>query len=232
MFETPYKRARHKVVAKVLASLNAEFLGRTKCYFGGGTRIVLELGEYRESADIDFLCSDRTGYRTLRAAIKPDSLGELASMPLELLREIRADQYGLRTVIQIDNEPIKFEIINEARIDLGTVSIETIPVPCLDRATCFAEKILANDDRGLDESVANRDVIDIAFMIEAWGMDAFHQGMQMAHEAYGEGVAGALRKAAQKLLDKKSYYKKCLLVLAIGDATTLMSGLSRIVARK
>jgi len=231
MSKPAYKRARHNAVGKLLASLNADFLGEAKCFFGGGTRIVLELNEYRESADVDFLCSDRAGYRALRAAIKPDSLGELACAPLQLLREIRADQYGLRTIIQIDQEPIKLEFINEARIDLAATFIKPIPVPCLNRATCFAEKILANDDRGMDESVASRDVIDITFMIEAWSMAAFVQGLQIARGAYGEGVDGALVKAAQKLLDQKNYFKKCLTALAINEGTTLKSGLARIVAQ-
>src|SRR5690349_2724857 len=98
MSKPGYTRARHNAVDKVLARLNADFLAHAKCFFGGGTRIVMELNEYRESASIDFLCSERTGYRELRSTIGPDSLGEIASAPLMLLREIRADQYGLRTI--------------------------------------------------------------------------------------------------------------------------------------
>lgn len=231
MSKPRYERARHITVDKVLARLNADFLAQAKCFFGGGTRIVLELKEYRESADIDFLCSDREGYRALRSTIQPDSLGQLASAPIELLREVRADQYGLRTVLQIDHEPIKFEIVNEARIDLAGVLIERLHVPCLDRTCCFAEKILANDDRGLDESVASRDVIDIAYMIEAWGMQAFLEGALKARDAYGTGVNDTLRSSARKLSQNKSYFKKCVTTHGITDVTTLASGLRRIVAR-
>ena len=231
MSKPVYARARHNAVDQVLARLNADFLGRAKCFFGGGTRIVLELNEYRESADIDFLCSDREGYRALRLSIRPDSLGELALAPLELLREVRADQYGLRTVLQVGSEPIKFEIINEARIDLSGGLIERLHVPCLDRTCCFAEKVLANADRGLDESVASRDVIDLAYMIEAWGMQAFIQGTLGACDAYGKGAEAAVRASAQKLLEKKTYFKKCVTSHAITDLKTLVSGLRRIAAR-
>lgn len=215
---------------KVLAGLNADFLGRAKCFFGGGTRIVLELNEYRESADIDFLCSDRAGYRELRSTISHDSLGALVCAPFELVREVRADQYGVRTVVQIDHEPIKFEIVNEARIDLAGASVDGLHVPCLDRTCCFAEKVLANDDRWLDESVASRDVIDIAYMIEAWGMQAFIEGTRRARDAYGKGAEASLRASAQKLLQKKNYFKKCVTSLGITDVSTLASGLGRIVA--
>ena len=231
MSKPDYSRARHNSVDKVLARLNGDFLAQAKCFFGGGTRIVLELNEYRESADIDFLCSDRTGYRALRSTIRANSLGELAAEPLELLREVRADQYGLRTVLMIDNEPIKFEIVNEARIDISGGLIDRLHVHCLDRVCCFAEKLLANDDRGLDESVASRDVIDVAFMIEAWGKAAFIDGAQRARDAYGKGAEAALRASARKLLEKKNYFQKCVSSLGISDVDTLASGLRRIVAR-
>jgi len=231
MSKPGYSRARHNAVDKVLARLNGDFLSHAKCFFGGGTRIVLELNEYRESADIDFLCSDRDGYRDLRSTIRHDSLGELASVPLELLREVRADQYGVRTIVQIDNESIKFEIINEARIDLSGELIDWLHVPCLDRICCFAEKVLANDDRWLDESVASRDVIDIAYMIEAWGGQAFIEGTHRARDAYGKGAETSLRASAKKLLGKKTYFKKCVTSLGITDVNTLVSGLGRIIAR-
>ena len=231
MSKPGYLRARHNAVDRVLARLNADFLARTKCFFGGGTRIVLELNEYRESADIDFLCSDREGYRALRSTIRPDSLGELALAPLGFLREIRSDQYGLRTVLLVDDEPIKFEIVHEARIDLSGSLIERLHVPSLDRSCCFAEKVLANADRGLDESVASRDVIDIAYMIEGWGMQAFVEGVHRARDAYGKGVEAALRTSAQKLLEKKTYFKKCVSAHAITDVTNLTSGLRRIAGR-
>ena len=63
-----YRRPVHRQVLAILSTLDAAFLEQARCFFGGGTRIVLELGEYRESRDIDFLCSDRDGYRRLREA--------------------------------------------------------------------------------------------------------------------------------------------------------------------
>lgn len=96
-----YRRPRHRTVARILAALDATVLMQSHCCFGGGTRIALELDEYRESEDIDFLCSDLGGYRALRGGIGERSLG--AIMPawpagIALLRDVRADQYGIRTV--------------------------------------------------------------------------------------------------------------------------------------
>ena len=48
----------------------AAMLRSHHCYFGGGTAIVLRHGEYRESADIDFLVSDIAAYRSLRQRLQ------------------------------------------------------------------------------------------------------------------------------------------------------------------
>ena len=136
-----YRRPRHRKVARVLNVLNAVFLAQTRCFFGGGTRIALELDEFRESEDIDFLCSDLAGYRALRGGIGERSLGAiLPAWPagITLLRDVRADQYGIRTVIGVDAAPVKFEIILEARIALAPVRHKKFPVPVLDRASCVA----------------------------------------------------------------------------------------------
>jgi hypothetical protein len=225
-----YSRARHTAVGKILSALNSEFLGRSKCFFGGGTRVVLELKEYRESADIDFLCSDRDGYRALRSTITNISLGKMAARPIPLAREVKADQYGIRTIVSVGEELVKFEIVREARIDLGGMSVRGIHAPCLDRQCCFAEKILANDDRWIDESVLNRDVIDLAYMIEAWDLDLFLEGMRLAHQAYGDTVLKSVRSAAKKLIDEKTYLKKCVEGLRVTKTSTLLSGLRRIIS--
>jgi hypothetical protein len=225
-----YSRLRHIAVDKALSALNGEFLSRSKCFFGGGTRVVLELKEYRESADIDFLCSDRDGYRALRSTISNVSLGEMAAQAIALAREIKVDQYGIRTILKVDDELIKFEVVRESRIDLYGVSVKDLRVPCLDRRCCFAEKILANDDRWIDESVLSRDIIDLAFMIEAWQSALFLEGMSIAHRAYGDNVLKSVRSAATKLMDEKTYYKKCIEGLRVTKTSILVSGLKRIIS--
>ena len=69
------KRPHHQRVLNLLNSLSAELLETTACYFGGGTRIILELDEYRESLDVDFLCANQDGYRELRNQVSNQSLG-------------------------------------------------------------------------------------------------------------------------------------------------------------
>ena len=231
MSKRGFSRPRHATVERILGALNAPFLDRNQCYFGGGTRIVLSLDEYRESADIDFLCSSREGYRNLRSAINNRSLGEIAAGEINLAREVVADRYGIRTFIEADGQKIKFEIINEGRIDVSGNKQRDLHVPCLDERTCFAEKFLANADRWNDESFLGRDAIDLAYMIEGWGMERFLEGGRIARAAYGDAVETSARAAARKLLEKKDYFKKCVDGLRVTNTVTLVAGLKRIAAR-
>ncbi|MFM2074939.1 MAG: hypothetical protein RJB34_1244 [Pseudomonadota bacterium] len=124
MFERPH----HQRIAHILAALDGNALAQHGCWFGGGTCIALRFGEYRESVDMDFLVSDATGYRELRQLLT--GIHGLApvtrpgAIPLELVREMRADQYGLRTQVQMDGHAIKFEIVREARITLQAPSAQ------------------------------------------------------------------------------------------------------------
>src|SRR5690348_8824101 len=150
MPEAAFRRPAHREVIAVLRALDRSFLARAKCYFGGGTRIAMELGEYRESRDIDFLCADKDGYRLLRESVGETTLAPLAARAVKLAREVRSDQYGIRTFIARKEASLKFEIIREARIGLAATEVPLLPVACLDRVHSFAEKFLANTDRGLD----------------------------------------------------------------------------------
>jgi hypothetical protein len=215
----------HRQVLAILSRFDAAFLERARCYFAGGTRIVMELGEYRESRDIDFLCSDRDGYRTLREAAAARSLGGVATGKLEFARDVRADQYGIRTIVSTNGAGLKFEIVREARIDIAGEKVAGIPVRCLTRRHCFAEKFLANADRGLDESTLSRDAVDLAHMIEGWSRQDADAGLALATSAYGEAISRSLESVIAKLRQDRAYRNRCIEGLEIADPDVLTAGL-------
>ena len=223
-------RARHRTVLAALRALDAGFLERTQCYFGGGTRIVLALDEYRESADIDFLCADRMGYRALRSTVSDTSLGRIARGGLKLAREVIADRYGIRTFLDVGGEKLKLEIILEGRIGLSGGAENGLPVPALDAASCCAEKFLANADRWSDESALGRDAIDLAFMAARWGRETLRAGAATATEAYGKVVASDAKRAATKMLERANWRRRCVAALSLTDTRTLLSGLRTLAA--
>lgn len=226
------QRARHKTVLAALRSLDAAFLARCECYFGGGTRIVLALGEYRESADIDFLCASREGYRMLRSTVTDTSLGRIAKSRLALAREVIADRYGIRTFLDVGGEKLKLEIILEGRIGLASAAADELPVAALDAASCCAEKFLANADRWNDESALGRDAIDLAFMAARWEHTELRAGFATATGAYGKVVATAARRAATRLVEQSAWRRRCVAALNLSDTRTLLSGLRMLAARR
>jgi len=225
-------RPRHRTVLAALHALNADFLARAECYFGGGTRIVLGLAEYRESADIDFLCARREGYRDLRATVNEASLGRIAKASLKLAREVTADRYGIRTFLDVGGEKLKLEIILEGRIGLSGGAADGLPVVALDEASCCAEKFLANADRWGDESALGRDVIDLAFMAARWGREPLRAGLAIAAEAYGKSVAREAKRATTKMLERADWRRRCVAALSLTDTRTLLAGLRAVATAR
>ena len=227
---TAFRRPWHRLVARVLASLNRALLASSNCYFGGGTRIVMELDEFRESVGADFLCSDRSGYRLLRNTVTGRSLGEIFTGDYELIREVRRDMYGIRTFLRVDGEPVKFEIVFEGRLSLTGTAPGLFPVDALDQTSCIAEKLLAHADRGLDDSTHARDLVDLAFMAASWPAASWNPAMEAAESAYGAVVAREL-DAGLSRFGNRTRRRRCVEALGVTDTRTLARGL-RLLKRR
>ncbi len=128
-------RPHHNASAQVLKALDTDTLLRAQPRYGGGTAIVLNLGEYRKSVDIDFLCASQEGYRLLREATFGGSLDKVlaAESGVAVLREVRANQYGIRKQVEAGETRINFEIVREGRIYLSGNLDTRLGVPALSR---------------------------------------------------------------------------------------------------
>ena len=215
MFERPH----HQRIAHILAALDGNALAKHGCWFGGGTCIALRFGEYRESVDMDFLVSDPAGYRELRQLLTGiDGLAPITrpgAIPLQLVREVRADQYGLRTQVRMDGHAIKFEIVREARITLQAPGAQDQlcgigTLTALDMAT---SKLLANADRQADDGVFSRDVIDLAMM--NLPLPQLRAALEKASEAYGAAITKDLTKAIDRLQNRPGWLERCMQVMAM-----------------
>lgn len=213
------ERPHHQRIAHVLGALDATTLRQYGCLFGGGTCIALRYGEYRESVDIDFLVSDAAGYRELRQLLTgPEGLAAIShvhAVPLVALREIRADQYGIRTQVQMDGQAIKLEIVREARIALEPpLADDTVcGISTLTRLDLATSKLLANSDRQADDGVFSRDVIDLAMM--GLPLPALRAALAKAAEAYGPSVARDLGKAIDRLQNRTGWLERCMQAMAM-----------------
>jgi Nucleotidyl transferase AbiEii toxin, Type IV TA system len=200
-----FEREHHRRIAEVLSALDGPALSSLGCLFGGGTAMVLRntaYPEYRESLDIDFIVSHPPGYRTLRAALTgPEGLRPFTrtGFALKLAREMRADQYGVRALLEVDGALVKFEIVYEARITLQApqASDHVLGVPSLTPLDMLTTKLLANADRWADDAVQSRDLIDLA--MQAPSKAQVRAAVEKAQAAYGESVRRDLHKSVQAL---------------------------------
>jgi hypothetical protein len=215
MFERPH----HQNIAAVLTVLNGELLTEHRCLFGGGTVIALRFGEYRESLDIDFLLSDVRHYRSVRqlltganginAIVRP---GEPALVPL---CDIRADQYGIRTMLMVSGQQIKFEIILEGRIELAAPTATDVicGVPTLTILDMLTSKLLANSDRWADDGIFNRDLIDLAMMQPR--LPLLRQAIAKAEGVYGQAIRMDLAKSIDRLLHRQGWLERCMQAMSM-----------------
>jgi hypothetical protein len=217
-----FERAHHRDVALVLQALEPAALSQRHCWFGGGTAMALKWGEYRESVDIDFMVSNKDGYRELRQMLRDGSSLQpivRAGMKLEMAREIRADQYGIRTLVRSGESKIKFEIVLEARIDLQAPGDEDriCGIQTLTPVDMAAEKLLANADRWPDDAVYSRDLIDLAMMNA--DRKLLEAACVKAEGAYGESVRRSLARAIDALQSRPGRLEACMKALSVGAIT-------------
>lgn len=182
--------------------------------------MALRFGEYRESVDIDFLVSDLEGYRQLRQRLVGAQGIDAITRPghrLEPTREIRADQYGVRTLLHVHGIEIKLEIVLEGRITLQTPGQQDVicgisTLTALDMAT---SKLLANSDRWCDSAVCSRDLIDLAMMAPSKAL--LRQAIEKAETAYGNAIRFDLAKAVTALREHPQRLGRCMQSMRMTD---------------
>jgi Nucleotidyl transferase AbiEii toxin, Type IV TA system len=214
-----FERAHHQRIAQVLRALNATLLLENRCLFGGGTAIALRHGEYRESIDIDFLISDRACYRNLRQLLTgSEGVGAILAAGTKSFvqaRELRADQYGIRTALLVENQAVKFEIVLESRFELsapasGDAVCGIATLTLQDMAT---SKLVANSDRWADDGVFSRDLIDLAML--SLPANQLRQAAAKAENAYGQSIREDVEKAVERMRTRHGWLERCMQTMAI-----------------
>jgi len=182
-------RARHQLILKIFEEFDADYLQQNNILFGGGTRIAMELGEFRESTDIDFCCVGKTSYRAVRSETTSDSLGSLLKpdTSLKFVRDIRADRDAVRTFVSLGESgpAVKLEFIHFDYDDLAADQDSDFPVPVLDKTSCWLNKLLANADRYMSSD--RKDILDLCMMHRCWGKIP-EKAWQQADDIYSQKI--------------------------------------------
>lgn len=202
-----YTQPHHQLIEQLLQGFNHEYLGSHNILFGGGTRIALELKEYRTSVDIDFLCANKEAYRAVRRQVTSQSLGELVRREFTYVPEIRFDRYGVRTFLEQNGEQVKLEFVAFDDYQLAKDARNSLfPVPFIDQTSCFTTKLLANADRAGQKPY--KDMFDIVAMAAAWGPIP-DSSLRTAANHYSEKVViQGLKKALEGFSDNLERYQE------------------------
>jgi hypothetical protein len=117
--------------------------------------------------------------------------------------------------VRVDEQPIKFEIVFEARIALQVSgkADEICGVPTLTPLDMAASKLLANSDRWPDDGVFSRDLIDLAMMKPA--LPLLRQAVAKAEGAYGAAVRRDLQRAIDRMQARTGWLERCMQVMGV-----------------
>ena len=181
------------------------------------------------------MVSDVGGYRAMRQLLTgPQGTGAIVregAAPLEQAREVRADQYGIRTLLRVAEQPIKLEIVLEGRIKfaLPGPGDEVCGIATLTPLDMATSKLLANSYRWNDDGVFNRDLIDLAMMSPP--LPLLRQAVAKAEQAYGQSVLNDLAKAINRLQTRQGWAERCMQVMAMDLPKALLWQKVRALAR-
>jgi Nucleotidyl transferase AbiEii toxin, Type IV TA system len=209
-------RPENRVALSVLACADADLLREHEAWLGGGTAVSLRCGEFRVSRDLDFLCASLDGYRELRARVRVDGLRALFPRGVTLLREPRTDRYGIRLAVGLGDAAIKVEIVSEGRISLQGVTDPALPSSRLCDADLAAEKLLANDDRYLDDGALGRDMVDLLMLEHTLGAIP-GSAWEKARRAYGPSVDRAWQGALRRMQARPDLVSRVFESLGVSD---------------
>lgn len=169
------------------------------------------------------------GYRKLCSELADRGYDALFkdTSAINLPREFKADQYGVRFAVQVAGTLIKFEIVAKGRIKLETPArYDWCPVPCLSFADSCTEKLLSNADRWPDAAVKSRDLIDFVMLrLQATTPPA---AIEKAEAAYP--VISLLIKALTRFQGNANYRRECFTALQVKSQRLIMDGIDLLAA--
>ena len=93
-------------------------------------------------------------------------------------------------------------------------------IACLTLGDMACGKLLANSDRWNDDSVFNRDVLDLAHL--PLSAPVLEGAIAKAEQAYGEAIRSDLEKALVRLKERDGWLDRCRQALAIEEPRALL----------
>jgi hypothetical protein len=152
------------------------------------------------------------GHRELRSIVS-NELGPLLKSPVKHLREVVSTRSNIFTFLEMDGNPIKVEFGREGNTSLQGKIEPMLGVPMLSRTDLWAQKLLANADRGLDKATLSRDIIDLGMMLRGWGpmpRDRLHRVSSNNRVQECRVEASFQKRSDTSLLEAPRWKRGCL----------------------
>ena len=150
------------------------------------------------------------GFSAIRCGVAHDSFGPVFREHPDLAREVRPDQFGVRSFVSTDDGPIKLEILwTHAPPGVGAPRTGW-PVPLVGRRALVTGLALALFDLGSPKRAYFRDLVDLAFTSASWGNDVLADAMATCEQAFGERVSEGLATSLRLALDHADAWAGCM----------------------
>lgn len=190
-----FRRPHHRRIERLLTLFDTAVLEKCCFYFGGGTALALQLNEYRESVDIDFLCSNPAGYRELRGGVFNKAHTYFLPPDIKLARDLQSGRDSIRFWVDLEDgqRPINVEMIRDGEQDDLEPGDRICGVVAISHADAISTKLIANANRGLDRQHGFRDFIDLVMACHAWPTTV-PAGFIKAETAYGDQIVKGVER--------------------------------------
>lgn len=109
---------------------------------------------------------------------------------------MKIDRYAIRCMLEVDNTPIKFEIVSENSLDVIPINDPRFPVLVTSPEDLAAAKLLANSDRWPDAMTTSRDILDFGMLLHNFVLDPekiLERISERDFRIVNEGLVGGLK---------------------------------------
>jgi len=168
----------HQKIISFLKTFDSDLLLRLNTFFGGGTRLVLELKEYCLSLDIDFLCYDFKLFHYLENVLYKDP--QKVSTILFLDNIIEATGFAIKFLVE--GIKIEFLLSEKSRINKSVFLFDGLA--CLSLEDMLSEKLLALFHRSWTGEEKFKDLLDILVITSVTSLSAMEKALLEIERLY------------------------------------------------
>lgn len=217
------KEAVFSAIKKITEQININLFDQYRVVLGGGALISMLYQQLRYSSDLDFLVPPQD-YNALGYRLRQGESIFTSTDDLEVGNP-RIDKYGIRYPIRFnqDNQEITIKLEIVAEWNMAIAEPELINnIPCLNLSDLVTAKLLANVDRGHDQSKFSRDLIDLAIISSQTKIPS--TAIDKARSIYPDAISG-LKETVAKFQNNPQYREKCYENLQINRPEIIINGI-------